>query len=394
MSNSLLLYAIIVAAISIGWWLGRRERVKNARRVGPNYYEGLNYLLNEEPDRAVATFIDNLEVNEDTLETHLALGGLLRRRGELEKAVVVHENILKHARLSEDDMRGVELELARDYLLAGLLDRAEDLCRKLSQGPATGKTDSVRRESLKITLEIYEREKEWLQAAEIAGSLATGQDGEQYERSISHYYCELAEEQLAAGRLEQARESIREAIGHDVNNPRTSLVRGRIDVEEGHYDHAIAALTRIRDQDPVYVPESLETLEEAYRLDNRPQEDLRQYLNSCLGVTPSISIVLMLAKSIREEQGDEAVAKFIADHLKQNPTIRGLTQLIDLHIDNTRGIAKENLSILRSFAEALVADKPAYRCQECGFEGKRMRWHCPVCKDWATIKPIFGLEGE
>lgn len=394
-----LLYVVIVAAIGIGWLLGRRERAKNTEVAGPNYYEGLNYLLNEEPDRAVSTFIDSLEVNKETLETHLALGGLLRRRGELEKAVVVHENILSHARsskekLSKEDMQGVQLELARDYLLAGLLDRAEELCVTLSQEPENGKPDSVRRESLKITREIYEREREWAQAIEVAKLLAVGEEGDHFEKAISHYYCELAEEQLSKRQLEEARESVREAIGHEVNNPRTSLVRGRIDVEEGHYDHAITALTRIRDQDPVYVPESLETLQEAYEKDGRSQEELRAYLTSCLELTPSISIVLLLAKSIRDELGDEAVAKFIANHLKENPTIRGLTQLIDLHIDNTHGVARENLAILRSFAEALVADKPAYRCHGCGFEGKRMRWHCPVCKDWATIKPIFGLEGE
>ncbi|MDA0978902.1 MAG: tetratricopeptide repeat protein, partial [Proteobacteria bacterium] len=303
-----LLYVVIVASIGIGWWLGRRERTKAAEMVGPNYYEGLNYLLNEEPDRAVSTFIDNLEVNADTLETHLALGGLLRRRGELEKAVIVHENILSKASLSKKDMQGVQLELARDYLLAGLLDRAEALCVQLSSEPDTSRADSVRRESLKITLEIYEREKEWRQAVQVAKELATGDEAERYEKAISHYYCEMAEEQLEEGNLEAARQSVREAIGHDVNNPRTSLVRGRIDVQEGQYDHAIAALTRIRDQDPVYVAESLETLEKAYRLDNRPQEELRSYLTSCLEITPSISIVLMLARSIRDEKGDEAVA--------------------------------------------------------------------------------------
>ena len=269
--DNLILYILIVGAIGIGWLLGRRDRAKTSEIVGPNYYQGLNYLLNEEPDRAVTTFIENLEVNSDTLETHLALGGLLGRRGELDKAVVVHENILAHAELSKEDMQGVQLELARDYLLAGLLDRAEELCVQLSQEPETGKSDSIRRESLKITLEIYEREKEWLQAIEVAKLLAVGGAVDHYEKAISHYYCELAEELLARSELSSARESVREAIGHDVNNPRTSLVRGRIDVEEGHYDHAIAALTRIRDQDPVYVPESLETLEDAFRLDQRPQ---------------------------------------------------------------------------------------------------------------------------
>jgi lipopolysaccharide biosynthesis regulator YciM len=291
-------------------------------------------------------------------------------------------------------MQRVQLELARDYLLAGLLDRAEELCVQLSQELETGKPDSVRRESLKITLEIYEREKEWSQAVEVAKLLSVGGATNQYEKAISHYYCEIAEELLNRNELSTARESVREAIGHDVNNPRASLVRSRIDVEEGHYDQAIAVLTRILDQNPVYLPESLETLGEAYRLGQRPQKELREYLISCLDLTPSISIVLMLAKSIRDELGDDAVAKFIASHLKENPTIRGLAQLIDLHIDKTEGVAKENLTILRSFADALVADKPTYRCNGCGFEGKRMRWHCPVCKDWATIEPIFGLEGE
>ena len=390
MLDDWLLYVFILAAIAIGWWLGRREKTTSSEASGPEYYQGLNYLLNEESDRAVSTFVENLEVNEDTLETHLALGGLLRRRGELDKAVIVHENILSQAKSEMGAMQNVQLELARDYLLAGLLDRAEELCVKLAQEPDTGESASVRRESLKITLQIYEQEREWSQAIEVAKLLLTAD--ETYEKAISHYYCELAEEQLNASDQEAARESLREAIGHDVNNPRTSLVRGRIDVSEGLYDNAIAALTRIRDQDPVFVPESLATLEEVYQ--NRPQQELQEYLESCLDVTPSISIVLALARSIREEHGDEAVAKFIAEHLKKNPTIRGLTQLIDLHIDNARGIARENLAILRSFAEALVADKPAYRCQSCGFDGKRMRWQCPVCRDWASIKPIFGLEGE
>ena len=392
--DNFILYALIVGAIGIGWLLGRRDRTKTSEIVGPEYYQGLHYLLNEEPDRALTTFIENLEVTNDTLETHLALGGLLRRRGELDKAVVVHENILVHAKLSKHDMQRVQLELARDYLLAGLLDRAEELCVQLSQKSETGKPDSVRRDSLKITLEIYELEKEWSQAIEVAKLLAVGAATDQCEKAISHYYCEIAEELLGRNELSSARESVREAIGHDVNNPRASLVRSRIDVKEGHYDQAIAVLTRILDQNPVYLPESLETLGEAYRLGQRPQKELREYLISCLDLTPSISIVLMLAKSIRDELDDDAVAKFIASHLKENPTIRGLAQLIDLHIDNTDGVAKENLTILRSFADALVADKPVYRCNGCGFEGKRMRWHCPVCKDWATIEPIFGLEGE
>lgn len=384
-----LLYLLMVAAIGIGWWLGRRERVKRPETLGPNYYQGLNYLLNEQPDRAVASLIEDLEVNGDTLETHLALGGLLRRRGELEKAVIVHENILSHAKLEKETMLDVQLELARDYLLAGLLDRAEEVLLNL-----TREEGRIRRESLKLILEIYEREKDWSRAIETAQWLAVGEETRRYEQAVSHYYCEIAEEKLAADNIEEARKAIREAIGHDANNARASLVQARLEIHLGLYDDAIRALQRIKDQDPVFVPESLDTLTLAYEKGEGRQEDMRDYLLKCLEVTPSISIVLTLARSVRDDLGDEAVAKFIANHLKKNPTIRGLTQLIDLHIDNTDGVARENLSILRSFTEALVADKPAYRCSNCGFDGKRMHWHCPSCKEWGTVKPIFGLEGE
>lgn len=388
-----LLYVLIVAAIGIGWWMGRRERVKDTGTGTPapsnNYYQGLNYLLNEEPDRAVATFIEDLEVNSETLDTHLALGSLLRRRGELEKAVIVHENILTQQALDKDSILNVQLELARDYLLAGLLDRAEDLLLKLSVEPG-----HIRTESLKLMLEIYEQEKEWERATEIGELLAVGEDTEQYERAISHYYCEIAQELLRKKQNDEVRQAINEATGHDANNARVSLVKGQLEFAEGNYDAAIESLMRIKNQDPIYVPESLDLLAEAFEKSERTSNELKDYLNECLDISPSISIVLLLAQLLRQTQGDEAVAKFIANHLKRNPTIRGLTQLIDMHIDHAHGVSKQNLSILRSFAEALVADKPAYRCKSCGFDGKKMRWHCPSCKSWGTIAPIFGLEGE
>lgn len=383
-----LLYPLLVVAIGTGWWLGRREKTTTHEGVSANYYHGLKHLLNDEPDRAVTSFIRDLEVTKDTLETHLALGGVLRRKGDLEQAVIVHQNIL-HGSLDPETLLSVKLELARDYLLAGLLDRAESLSLELADAGG-----SVGRESLRIMLEIYEREKEWRQAVEVASQLASGEDTEKYERAISHYYCELAEEALSRGEPDNARELISEAIGHDNHNPRASLIQGQIDIRQGRFADAIRVLQRVKDQNALYVPESLEALKTAYDGQGESLEPLVAYLNECLTETPSISVVLMLANVIRESSGDEAVARFIADHLKQNPTVRGLTQLIDLHIDNTSGVARENLSILRSFAEALVADKPAYRCESCGLEGKKMRWHCPGCKDWASIKPIFGLEGE
>ena len=384
-----LLYLLIVVSIGLGWWLGRRERQKKIETLKPNHYQSLSYLLNEEPDRAVAHIIEDLEVNQDTLETHLALGSLLRRRGELEKAVVVHGNILVKARLGTEVMLHVKLELARDYLLAGLLGRAEEVLTDL-----TGEQGDIRRESMILMLEIYERGREWHKAIAIGEQLARGEHTEKYECYISHHYCEIAEELLQKHQRKDARQAVSEAIGHDAENARVSLVLGQLELAEGNFNEAIRALQRIKDQNAVYVSESLETLAAAYQGSSRETSELERYLRECLEIMPSISIVLLMATIMKDRQGDEATAKFIANHLKKNPTILGLTQLIDLHIDNARGVSKQNLSILRSFTEALVADKPAYRCKHCGFDGKKIRWHCPSCKQWGSIEPIFGLEGE
>ncbi|MDC0996909.1 lipopolysaccharide assembly protein LapB [Pseudomonadales bacterium] len=387
--DNLLLYLLIFLAIAAGWWSGRRDRRKVPPTVSANYFTGLNYLLNEEPDRAVSTFVEELEVNGDTLETHLALGNLLRRRGEIDKAIVVHKNILKNNIITPDDSRLVQLELARDYLLAGLLDRSEELLMDM-----IAKSGPLKNESRKLLLEIFEQGKEWRKAIEIAEMLASGTETEHFEEAISQYHCELAEEYLGSNRFDDARSALSDAMGHDARNARVSLLVGNLEFKHGNYQEAIRSLVRIKDQRAIYVPESLELLARSYEASGADPQALHDYLKACLEIIPSISIVLFLAERIREEFGDEAVAKFIADHLKRNPTIRGLSQLIDLHIDNTQGVAKENLAILRSFTEALVAGKPAYQCKSCGFEGKVLRWSCPSCKSWGKTEPIFGLEGE
>lgn len=395
--DNLLLFTVVFVAIGIGWWLGRSERLRSSGAPGsdglaPSYYQGLNYLLNERPDRAVSAFIQDLEVNEDTLETHLAMGNLLRRRGEVEKALIVHENILAAGNLARDIVLSVQLELARDYLLAGLLDRAEVLLAGLAK-----ESGSVRQLSLRMTLEIYEQEREWRKAISIAEMLAGDAEGD-HESTISHYYCELAEEAIEGNRFEDARGELSRAIGHDSENPRCSLVLGKIHFLEGKYVEAVEALRRIKDQNAAFVSESLELLVEAYKKSGLGRDDLRFYLEKCLEIQPAISIVLVLAgmlrEELREEEGDEAVARFLADHLKKNPSIKGLTQLIEYHMDNTTGVAKENLAILRSFTDAIVSEKPSHRCRECGFFSKKNHWHCPTCKSWGSVLPVFGLEGE
>ena len=381
--NDWILLPLILIAIAAGWYLGRRER-KSSR-----YYElGLRHLLNDEPDQAVATLVTELNVDHDNIDTHLALGGLLRRRGELEKAVFVHENILQWARLDQATRHNVQMELAKDYLQAGLLDRAESMSMTLA-----AENPQYRSESLKIALQVYEQERDWHRAIEIAKQVTGGADEAQIERAISHYLCELAELSLTRKDPEAAKGFLVDAVGHFAQNPRVSLLQGRIALEAGDPEAAVRFLERIIEQEPVYVAESMALLETAHQ-EMGSEVAYRSYLEHCLTHFPSISVVLALGRVIRDQEGTDALARFIANQMAQNPTLRGFIELIDVNLGQAEGAMRQNLNLLKNFAEAMIADKPNYRCGDCGFEGKRMRWHCPSCRSWASIRPIFGLEGE
>ena len=381
--NDWILLPLILIAIAAGWYLGRRER-KSSR-----YYElGLRHLLNDQPDQAVATLVTELNVDNDNIDTHLALGGLLRRRGELEKAVFVHENILQWARLDQATRHNVQMELAKDYLQAGLLDRAESMSMTLA-----AENPQYRSESLKIALQVYEQERDWHRAIEIAKQVTGGADEAQIERAISHYLCELAELSLTRKDPEAAKGFLVDAVGHFAQNPRVSLLQGRIALEAGDPEAAVRFLERIIEQEPVYVAESMALLETAHQ-EMGSEVAYRSYLEHCLTHFPSISVVLALGRVIRDQEGTDALARFIANQMAQNPTLRGFIELIDVNLGQAEGAMRQNLNLLKNFAEAMIADKPNYRCGDCGFEGKRMRWHCPSCRSWASIRPIFGLEGE
>lgn len=387
------LFILVLVAIFIGWVLGRRGSLISLKADGQkhglseDYFHGLNFLLNEQSDKAIDVFIQGLEVNQDTIETHLALGKMFCRRGEVDRAIKVHQNLLENLCLDNQQQFNVHLELAKDYLAAGLLDRAEKIFHEL-----LAKTDANNQDCLRSLLQIYEHEKEWRSAIKIAKKLAKTGDT-QAGQFIAHYYCELAQLALQQNVNLDARKNIEKALTYDVQSVRASLLEGQLEYQEQDYAKAAQALKRIRLQDPDYISESVEPLKQCYSKVGKEVE-LASYFASCVEHYPAITVVLALAEIVRSQQGDAAAAGIIADYLKKVPSIRGLNRLIDFHIDHSKGKAKENLSILRDLTENLIAHKPVYNCKSCGYSSKELYWLCPSCRQWGTVKPIHGLEGE
>jgi lipopolysaccharide biosynthesis regulator YciM len=383
------LLLLLPLAVYLGWWLARSLERRSSRRhrqlFSNQYFQGLNYLLNEQPDKAIQVFLELAEVNKDTVETHMALGNLFRRRGEVDRAIRFHQNIIAKPGLGPEQRTQALLELGEDYMKAGLLDRAERLFAELIEG------DAHTPAALHSLLDIYQQEREWDKALEQAQRLERS-SGEHMGDVMAQFCCEMADEALAAGDRERARRHLRQARRHDPHCIRARFVLARICGEDGEWERALDLYEEIAELDPDYIPELLDAyLTAAVNANALPR--CRSKLDEWSQDYRGISLVLKLTEHISEEEGPEAAGRYLADTLNQKPSLRGLDRLIELkaagHLD-----AESSDDILKAIAARLLSRQPAYRCSHCGFSGQTHNWQCPSCRKWGTTKRIKGVLGE
>jgi len=388
MTAEALLFLLLPLAALSGWWIGRRSRSgKEEGGVLPGrYLKGLNYLLNEQPDKAIDLFIEMLDVDTDTVETHLALGSLFRRRGEVDRAIRIHQNLIARPTLSQEQRALALAELGQDYMRAGLLDRAETLFQELVESPPHRST------ALHQLRDIYEQEKDWDKAIEVIRRLEQT-TGKGMRDIVAQYYCEKAEQARRQGENAAAQKLLKRALTEDRQCVRASLLEGDIAADGGDWRAAVRAYRRVEEQDAEYLPEVVEPLTRCYRELDR-MDEMVSFLRRNLAEHGGISLMLALAELIRQDQGDETAADFIKESLKERPSVRGMDRLIELHLSGTPDAIREKLQVLKDVTDQLIANKPVYKCQQCGFTGRSLHWHCPGCKSWNTVKPIHGVEGE
>lgn len=401
--NETLVFVLLFCAVACGWWLGRKSPSGAATSSsGPpsQYYQGLNYLLDGRPDGAVDQFISALEVNSETLETHIALGNVLRRRGEVDRAIRIHQNLLARPNLSRSQMHMAHLELARDYISAGLLDRAETLLIDL-----VAESSEQRDISRLYLVEIYRSESEWRRAIDEAkallprrgllsgGGQAPQLSGQAIAVQLAHFYCELALERAQDGAPDEARQLLHEALRSDPGCARASLELGRIEGSAGNHRLAIEALTRVVELHTEFLPEAIPALRECYAaLDE--EEALTAYLRRCLDEHPSTPLMIAVADDIGRDEGSDAAQAFLAERLAQAPSLRGLLRLIRIQQEEKPGVAGDSLSMLSVLLDRLIEVRPAYRCDHCGFSARHLLWFCPGCKYWGTFRTIRTAETE
>jgi len=385
-----LLAALIPVAFVLGWLasrrLGARRSGAEVSELSSDYFRGLNYLLNEEQDKAIEVFLKLAEYNRDTVETHLALGNLFRRRGEVDRAIRLHQHLVSRQGLSDAMKTVALLELGEDYMRAGLLDRAEVLFADLVA------MDAHAPSALRHLIAIYQHERDWHKAIEHARRLEV-MTGDDEASMIAQFYCELAERSRQHGARAEAREYLRQAFECQPDCVRAFMLIGRLHAEDGRYNDAVATYESAVDADIGFTPEILPPLLNAYARSQqmeRAEAFLRDLLERYHGVSP----VLALTQIYRQRDGERVAIDFLTGQLRQRPSVRGLMTLIDATMDKVEGEPRENFLILRDLTRKLLEGQAMYRCSRCGFGAKAHHWQCPSCKSWSTIRPIHGVASE
>jgi len=389
----LLFLLLPVAAIS-GWYFGLRHLEKSLTaapeeaKLADDYFIGLNYLINEQPDKAVDVFIKSLAADSSTAEMHLALGSLFRRKGEVDRAIKIHQNLIARPQLTKDQRSNALFELAQDYLRAGVLDRAEKLFLELI---ALKEDDAA---SYKFLLSIYEKQKDWHQAITLAQKLA-GFSQEEMRTPVAYYYCELADEVISQGLTEQAEIYFKKSLAQDKNCVRASIGLGKLMDSAKNCKAALRFYKSVREQDIDFLSEAAPFIAGCYDEIGYEAKELVEFLQDSLRTTYNASLILFLVKYIDKHYGSVAAIDFVVANDRPGVSLRTSNYLLELCVkNNTDEKNKHILCLVEQSLDKFLANKPYYRCSNCGIGTKQLYWQCPGCRRWATVKPIKKFELE
>jgi lipopolysaccharide biosynthesis regulator YciM len=382
-------FLLLPVAAFYGWYMGVRsvhqKKQKNENKLSRDYVKGLNFLLSDQPDKAVDHFIALLEVDNETIETHLALGNLFRQRGEVERSIRIHQNLIARPSLTREQRDLALLQLGKDFYQAGLFDRSEEIFIQLRQSP------EYKQVALEHLLNIYQQLKDWKEAISVTEALNRLGKGKTKRRTLSYLYCSLAMEE------EDEKQQVKLYKKALVTFPaciKASLALSDFYQRVNKPDKALLVLQSIPEADIDFSEVILDKLLILHQ-QLGSETDLIDYLYRIVSLGAGASSVILLSKLIAEFHNIEKAQQFMLQELRRNPTMKGFNQLMTYHLTLSEAASEvESLSFLQKLLAEQIQLRPQYRCQKCGYSSNKLHWLCPSCKTWGRIKPIRGLDGE
>ncbi len=384
--STFLLAGLFLLLAAAGWALGRfgeRDEEDAPPPLNIDYLKGLNFLLNEQTDQALEHFLKMVRVDDKTIETHFALGNLFRRRGEVDRAIRIHQNIIARPDLAAEQRDQALYSLAKDYLGAGLLDRAEKLFVRLAQG------SRYQVQALDNLCSIYEQEKEWGKAIE-AGQKLEALGGRSLALQIAHYYCELAEVAAADKDYSRARQYVKKAQSGRPRTMRGALTRAHIARQTNDYKTALRLYHRIIDEHTYLIAEALPEIVATYESEGSTA-GLDKALKSMLNSHPDMRALVAYTAIVNDIGGIPIIDACVEQYILEDPTLAEFVDLQELTRQDA-GAHEAALKKVRSALSKLASATPRYQCQECGFSSQRLLWQCPSCRNWETQRPASRVQ--
>jgi lipopolysaccharide biosynthesis regulator YciM len=375
------LLPILPLFFAMGWIAARidiKHLLRESRALPLSYFRGLNFLLNEQPDKAIESFIEVVKVDPQTIDLHFALGNLFRRQGEIDRAIRMHQNLLDRADLPADKRQIAVFELAQDFHRAGLLDRAEELFARLDGSP-------FELQSQGFLLQIYEQEKDW-QKAITSTRRMEALAKRPYFKEIAHYYCELAQNALLHSQFAEARGTIDQALAEYKLCARATILLGDVEAQQGNHAAAITAWQHIESQNPAFLGLVADRLADAYRRTGDTGQGIR-VLRSYEDQYPSLDLLTTLFNQILAHEGADAATQLIKEELTRNPTLLGLDKLLEAQLMAAPADRRNDLELVKNLVSQHIKRLGMYRCEQCGFRAKQYYWRCPGCNKWETYSP-------
>jgi lipopolysaccharide biosynthesis regulator YciM len=374
-------FVLAMVVFALGWVTARidiKQLLSESRALPASYFKGLNFLLNEQQDKAIEAFIEVTKANTETVELQFALGSLFRRRGEVDRAIRVHQELSLREDLPVEQRRNAHFELAQDYLKAGLLDHAERILADLNKADPDAKVH-------RYLLDIYIQEREWSKAIDVAKQLEVSAKRD-YQKEIANYYCELATTGYVHGQHEEARAFLDAALQANRKCVRATLLRGEWAAAEGRHEDAIEHWKQIEAQNSDCLGLAALGMFASYKTVGKAAEGLN-LLKGLQSRYPSMDFLNVVYQATLEKEGEEAAYAMIRDEVRKNPSLIGLDKLLEAQIAHAPPERRNDLQLMKSLVHSHATALSAYLCSSCGFRAKQFYWHCPACGGWETFPP-------
>ena len=382
------LFLLLPIAACYGWYMGRRsmrqQQQQKQSTKNKDYFTGLNFILSNESDKAVDLLVNSLDEDSSNIDTHLSLGALFRTRGEVDRAIKIHQGLISRPSLNGEQLELAMLALGKDYMAAGFYDRAEEIFVSLLEQVE----DVAEAESQLISL--YQITKEWQKAIDVVKAMPKSRRSEQLS-VLAHFHCQLS---LEVDNKSAQVKLLKQALKYDRNCGRAISELITLTSKENDFESFKKFLYLLLDADIELVPDVIEQALSTFKI-NDDVKGYKIYLQEALSKGAGASVTIALVKLLLEQDKLSEAEQLLLDSLYSHPTMKGFKQLMHIHVQQAEaGSAKESLTMLEKLVEQQIRYRPSYRCQECGFPSHTLYWHCPSCKCWGKIKRIRGLDGE